>query len=205
MDRPAWSGCYRSFMRPDPEPEQRLGLERHNRRAVLLCGGGHQFADNLLGERPACGPQHQCPDRCHFRDAHPGGHVPSYAAHLERRRDLELDPSDHGLGSIVGGLGASAARLINLSSRGPVTAANPLVDGFSQGLLTQDAAAAGGRTGPYDIRCHGNLGEPVLKLFDSSGRLILTNQGWDGSSASSKIFALTGAFPFPRAAPTARS
>ena len=89
-----------------------------------------------------------------------------------------------------------AARLMNLSSRGPVTAANPLIGGFvvtgsaSKTLLLR-AIGPGLKT----FGVTGTLAEPVLNLYDSSGRLIRTNQGWGGNSSLLQIFALTGAFP----------
>jgi hypothetical protein len=39
------------------------------------------------------------------------------------------------------------------------------------------------------------LAVPVLQLLNSAGQVILTNQGWDGSSTLSGIFAEVGAFP----------
>jgi hypothetical protein len=97
----------------------------------------------------------------------------------------------------AGGAVAPLARLINLSSRDGVTAASPLIDGF---VITGAASktvllrAVGPGLGTFHVT--GPLAVPVLSLFDVSGRLILTNRGWDGSSTLSRIFALTGAFPF---------
>jgi len=98
----------------------------------------------------------------------------------------------------AGGAVAPLARLTNLSSRDGVTAANPLIDGF---VITGSASktvllrAVGPALGSY-AHVTGTLAVPVMRLFDVSGRLILTNRGWDGSSTLSRIFALTGAFPF---------
>ncbi len=89
-----------------------------------------------------------------------------------------------------------ASRLFNLSTRGAVSPTSPLVDGFivvGSSPKTLLLRAVGPALSNFSVS--GVLAVPVLQLYDSSGRLILTNQGWDGSSSLSKIFAQTGAFP----------
>ena len=89
------------------------------------------------------------------------------------------------------------ARLLNLSTRATVNAANPLLDGFvvaGPGPKTVLLRAVGpGLTTAAGIT--GVLAHPTLQLINSSGQIILVNKGWDGSSSLMQIFSEFGAFP----------
>ena len=98
--------------------------------------------------------------------------------------------------SASGGSVAPPARLINLSTRAGVAATNPLVDGFvigGPGPKTVLLRAVG--PGLAVMGVSAPLAHPTLQLYNSSGQVVLKNQGWDGSSTLTQIFSEFGAFP----------
>jgi uncharacterized delta-60 repeat protein len=89
------------------------------------------------------------------------------------------------------------ARLINLSTRSYVNVASPLIAGFG---ITGPAAKTVllRAVGPGLATTFGTanaLSNPILKLYDSGGQLVVLKQGWDGSGTLMQIFAEFGAFP----------
>jgi hypothetical protein len=87
-------------------------------------------------------------------------------------------------------VGSSATGIINLSSRGQVGTAGPLINGLvitgtapQQVLVRGDgpALAAFGVTNP--------LAAPVLQLFDSGGNLVASNTGWSSNSNAAQVAA----------------
>ncbi len=90
-------------------------------------------------------------------------------------------------------------KLVNLSSRGLV-GADPggLVAGFfigGQGSKQVLLRAIGPTLASFGIS--GALTSPVLRLYDSSGALLLTNAVWGGSLGLATTFIQAGAFPLP--------
>jgi hypothetical protein len=113
-----------------------------------------------------------------------------------------------GMGFVVASLalllGATTARadtprLINLSARGPVgTGSGILVGGFAIGQGTPETLlirAVGPALTTFGFRFV--LLAPVLSLFDSSGKMIQTNQGWSTGTATAAIMSSAGAFALP--------
>ena len=91
---------------------------------------------------------------------------------------------------------ASSGRLITFSSRGDVTAANPLVAGFTiAGAAPQTVLLRAVGPGLVAFGVQGVLPNPILQLYDSAGNLVLANAGWNGNSSLSAVFAQVGAFP----------
>jgi len=91
----------------------------------------------------------------------------------------------------------TAARLITFSSRADVTAANPLVAGFTiTGPAPETVLLRAVGPGLAAFGVQGVLPTPSLQLYDSTGRLVLANAGWNGDSNLSAVFAQVGAFPF---------
>jgi uncharacterized delta-60 repeat protein len=91
---------------------------------------------------------------------------------------------------------SAAARLANLSTRGRVTASNPLILGF---------AIAGSEPRPVLVRAIGPalrgfavsdaLTAARLEVYDASGALVAVNEGWTGAAELVQAAASTGAFP----------
>jgi hypothetical protein len=94
---------------------------------------------------------------------------------------------------------ADTPRLINLSARGPVgTGSGILVGGFAIGQGTPETLlirAVGPALTTFGFRFV--LLAPVLSLFDSSGKMIQTNQGWSTGTATAAIMSSAGAFALP--------
>ena len=91
----------------------------------------------------------------------------------------------------------NAARLINISTRGQVgTDANILVGGFviagadSKTVLIR---AIGPGLGAFGVA--GTLADPILKIFNSAGAVVASNDNWNAIDAAT--FAQVGAFPLP--------
>jgi uncharacterized delta-60 repeat protein len=91
------------------------------------------------------------------------------------------------------------ARLINLSAQAVVAPGVPLTNGLvisGTGPKTVLLRAVGpGISSMISSSQEPALDAPTLQLVDQYNRVILTNQGWDGSAALMQIFARTGAFP----------
>ncbi len=92
--------------------------------------------------------------------------------------------------------GASAPRLTNLSTRGRVTADNPLILGFAISG-TEDRRVLIRAAGPAltGFGVAGALPATRLQVYDSAGRVIAQNAGWGGAPALAQAAAATGAFP----------
>src|SRR5271154_6050242 len=82
--------------------------------------------------------------------------------------------------SAVGARSQDSPRLSNLSTRGPVgTGADIMIAGLVIGAGSPETVlirADGPALGLFGVT--GVLEAPILSLFDSSGNLIQTNQGW---------------------------
>ena len=90
-------------------------------------------------------------------------------------------------------------RLINLSTRGPVgTGADIMIAGLVIGSGSPETVlirADGPALAPLGVS--GVLAAPVLSLYDSSGNLLQSNQGWGTGNATAAIMSSAGAFPLP--------
>ena len=103
----------------------------------------------------------------------------------------DVSPTEATAGSVN-----ESARLVNLSTRGNVTADSPLVLGF---------AVAGSEARPMLVRAIGPALQAFgvsdaligtsLEVFDAAGRRVAVNQGWSGSPDLAQAAARTGAFP----------
>ena len=101
--------------------------------------------------------------------------------------------------------GTPASEMISISSRAFVdsTSSNTLIVGFAVTGTTSDTVlvrGAGPSLGSL-FGLHGALGAPQVTIFDSAGKQIAVNSGWeDGSSGGADINDAnnrTGAFQFP--------
>ena len=96
---------------------------------------------------------------------------------------------------------ATASRLLNLSTRGTASAADPLITGFviagssSRDLLLR---AAGPALAAFGVP--GALARPQLALTTPAGTILSANSAWSADPAEAPrlaaAFAQTGAFPF---------
>src|SRR5579863_6987144 len=81
---------------------------------------------------------------------------------------------------------AQAPRLSNLSTRGPVgTGPDIMIAGLVVGTGDPETVlirAVGPSLAPLGVS--GVLASPVLSLFDSSGNLLQSNQGWESGNAT---------------------
>lgn len=98
-----------------------------------------------------------------------------------------------------------SSRLVNLSTRSRVTPGNPLVVGFAVSGTTARTILVRG-IGPA-LTAFGvaeSLPSTRLQIVDNAGRLVVANEGWDGTSSLTAAFAQTGAFPLaPRSGDSA--
>ncbi len=91
---------------------------------------------------------------------------------------------------------ARPARLANLSTRGRVAADSPLLLGFairgteSRRVLVR---AVGPTLNAFSVS--GALAATRLQVFNASGALLASNEGWGGSAELVQTAAATGAFP----------
>jgi uncharacterized protein (DUF1800 family) len=101
------------------------------------------------------------------------------------------------LGAVV--VRADSPRLFNLSTRGPVgTGADIMISGLVIGPGSPETVlirAIGPTLSTFQVS--GVLAAPVLSLFDSTGKMIQTNQGWGTGNATAAIMAAAGSFPLP--------
>jgi len=92
---------------------------------------------------------------------------------------------------------AISGRLANLSTLAEISGGSSLITGFTisgSGSRTVLLRAAGPSLTLFDVQAA--LANPQLRIYDSSGRLLASNGGWNNSTALSAVFARTGAFPF---------
>jgi uncharacterized delta-60 repeat protein len=100
--------------------------------------------------------------------------------------------ADAGAAASTGG-----ARLITFSSRADITAANPLVAGFTiSGAAPKTVLVRAVGPGLVAFGVQNVLPSPSLQLYNGAGQLVLANAGWNGDSNLSAAFAQVGAFPF---------
>src|SRR5271165_7635718 len=101
---------------------------------------------------------------------------------------------------ISAGARADSPRLFNISTRGPVgTGADIMIAGLVIGPGAPDTVLIRA-VGPSLVQVlpqgsAGLLAAPVLSLFDSSGTLMQSNQGWGNGNATAAIMSSVGAFP----------
>jgi len=94
--------------------------------------------------------------------------------------------------------GTPPARLTNISARALVgTGANILVAGFNVSGGTETVLIRGIGPGLTQFGLTGVLANPVLTVYNSSGAVIASNQGWAGSATLSNAFTQVGAFSLP--------
>jgi hypothetical protein len=116
------------------------------------------------------------------------------------RSILSIVPGEGTVEILVGAAtqasGENISRLANLSTRGRVTAENPLILGFaiagteSRAVLVRAVGPALTRFGVSDA-----LPATRLQLFAADGAVLATNQGWTAASGVATTAATTGAFP----------
>jgi len=95
---------------------------------------------------------------------------------------------------------ADSPRLFNISTRGQVgTGPDIMIAGLVIGPGSPDTVlirAVGPSLAQFVPQgMTGLLSAPVLSLFDSSGTLIQSNQGWGNGNATAAIMSTAGAFP----------
>jgi hypothetical protein len=92
--------------------------------------------------------------------------------------------------------GGTAPRLTNLSTRGRVTAENPLILGFAisgpeaRRVLIRAVGPALTGFGVTDA-----LPATRLQIYDATGAVVARNEGWAGAASLVQVAAATGAFP----------
>jgi hypothetical protein len=93
--------------------------------------------------------------------------------------------------------GANQAHLVNLSTRGRVTAGQPLILGFSV-VGTEPRSLLLRAVGPglNGFNVPGALAATRLELYDNDHQLMNTNEGWADAPALIQAAARTGAFPY---------
>ncbi|MBI5689911.1 MAG: hypothetical protein HZC55_07400 [Verrucomicrobia bacterium] len=92
--------------------------------------------------------------------------------------------------------GARVARLTNLSTRGRVSTADPLVLGFAlSGQETRRVLVRGVGPGLGGFGVAGAIATPRLQVADATGAVLAVNQGWNNAAEVAQVAARTGAFP----------
>ncbi len=88
------------------------------------------------------------------------------------------------------------ARLTNLSTRGRVSPANPLILGFAiSGTDARRVLVRAVGPGLAGFGVGDALGATRLQIFNSAGTLMLANEGWANATDLTQAAAATGAFP----------
>jgi uncharacterized delta-60 repeat protein len=88
------------------------------------------------------------------------------------------------------------ARLANLSTRGRVSADSPLILGFAiAGSDSHRVLVRAVGPGLNAFGVSGALPAARLQVYDASGAVIATNDGWAGAADLAQTAAVTGAFP----------
>lgn len=93
----------------------------------------------------------------------------------------------------------TAARIVNLSTRGRLTSGDPLILGFAlagtepRRVLVRGVGPALGSFGVT-----GAVAAPRLQVFDAAGALLARNEGWNNAADAAQAAAQTGAFPLSR-------
>jgi kumamolisin len=97
--------------------------------------------------------------------------------------------------------GPGAQRLANISTRALVgTGANILIPGlYISGTGTETLLIRGDGPSLIQYGVSGVLAQPTLSVFDSTGKMVASNTGWDTGSNPAQIATVSaqvGAFPF---------
>ena len=93
--------------------------------------------------------------------------------------------------------GAIVPRLINLSARAAVAPGKPLIGGFivtGASGTTQKVLVRGIGPTLAQFGVTGALADPILKVYDATGALIVTNDNWGGTVEIVSAAGATGAF-----------
>ena len=91
---------------------------------------------------------------------------------------------------------APTARLANLSTRGRLSSANPLILGFAiSGTESRRVLVRAVGPGLTAFGVGEALATTRLQVFDSAGTLLLANEGWANAADLTQAAAATGAFP----------
>lgn len=103
-----------------------------------------------------------------------------------------------GTGGTVLTSSGSPSTFINVSTRGTVTAADPVIGGFVISGTTRKKVLIRA-VGPTlaDFNVPGVLSDPVLTVYDSSGSIVAKNQGWSKNSNLTDLVAATARVAFP--------
>lgn len=89
-----------------------------------------------------------------------------------------------------------AARLAALSARARVSGGNPLITGFViSGTESRSVLLRAIGPGQAALGVQGALANPVLRLYDAGGQLLLQAGRWEGKGSLAVIFSMVGAFP----------
>ncbi len=97
---------------------------------------------------------------------------------------------------VVVGPSSGSSRLVNLSARSRVTAAQPLILGFYvSGTESKKVVLRAVGPGLKDYGVTGLLATPRLELKDGNGQTVQVSTGWTGTTADATAFANVGAFP----------
>jgi CotH kinase protein/Lamin Tail Domain len=95
-------------------------------------------------------------------------------------------------------VGSSAMGIVNLSTRGTVSATSPLINGLVvYGTAPQQVLVRGDGPALAAYGISNPLAQPVLQLFDSGGNLVASNTGWSTNSNAAQVAsaaATVGAF-----------
>jgi hypothetical protein len=98
--------------------------------------------------------------------------------------------------SAAKGTASTTGRLITFSSRANVTPQDPITAAFTiSGTASKSVLlrAVGPSLSLFGVQAV--IENPYLQLYDSTGRLVLANAGWNGDSNLAATFDQVGAFP----------
>lgn len=123
------------------------------------------------------------------------------ATGITPRAAISVVPGEGTVEIFVANLGqgdanARPARLANLSTRGRVSADNPLILGFAIAGTEQRRVlvrAVGPALSAFGVS--GALAATRLQVYDSTGTVLATNEGWNNSADVAQAGVATGAFP----------
>ncbi len=94
-----------------------------------------------------------------------------------------------------------SARLVDISTRGLVSAETPLIAGFSiQGSSPRTVLLRGMGPSLAAFGVEGYIAAPALRLYDSNRNVIVTTSGWTQNADVAAAVARAGAFPFASSA-----
>ena len=138
-----------------------------------------RFADDGLG------------DLVEIQGGHPDRHG---VAHRPQRVGDDAARGGSVLTEIYTAESVATATLINLAARAPVAVGRPLIGGFvvtGEAGTVQRLLLRGVGPGLAKFGLTGALGDPVIKVYNSAGALIASNDDWSGADlAALAPFAL---------------